>query len=213
MAVKTVELKATPRTGIGSRAAKRLRDTGRVPGVLYGHKQAVVPLDVDRHDLALHLSKGAHVFDLVLDGTSEKVLVKDVQYDHLGDEIIHIDLTRVSLDERVEVTVPVELKGTPKGEQDGGQLMQIIAEVEIECLVLDIPEVIRHNVSEMGLDSVLHVRELTLPPGVKVLRDPEAIVAQVKEVKEEAAAPAAEGTAEPEVIGRKAAEEEGEEEK
>jgi large subunit ribosomal protein L25 len=212
MAVQTVELKATPRTGIGSRAVKRLRDAGQVPGVLYGHKQAVVPFTVDKHDLAAVLNKHAHVVDLMLDSGTEKVLVKDVQYDHLGDEVIHIDLTRVSLDERVEVTIPIELKGTPKGEADGGVLQQIISEIEVECLVLEIPELIRHNVSEMALDAVLHVKDLQVPAGVKILRDPEAIVAQVKEIKEEVAAVEA-GTAEPEVIGRKAGEEEGEEEK
>jgi large subunit ribosomal protein L25 len=213
MAAQTVELKANPRTGIGSRAVKRLREAGQIPGVLYGHKQAVVPLAVDRHALKALLDQHAHVVDLVLDSGTEKVLVKDVQYDHLGDQIIHIDLARVSLDERVEVTVPLELKGTPRGEQDGGALQQIIADIEIECMVLDIPEAIRHNVSDMGLDSVLHVRDLTLPPGIKALRDPDAIVAQVKEIKEEVAPALEAASAEPEVIGRKAAEEGEEEEK
>lgn len=214
MAVQTVELKANPRTGLGSRAVKRLRDAGQVPGVLYGHKQAVVPLAIDKHDLAAALSTHAHVVDLMLESGTEKVLVKDVQYDHMGDEIIHIDLTRVSLDERVEITVPIELKGTPKGEDDGGVLQQIIAEVEIECLVLEIPELLRHNVSDMALDSVLHIKDLVLPPGVKILRDPEAIVAQVREIKEEVVAPVVveAGAGEPEVIGRKPGEEEAEEE-
>jgi large subunit ribosomal protein L25 len=212
MAVQTVELKATPRTGIGSRAVKRLRDAGQVPGVLYGHKQAVVPFTVDKHDLAAVLNRHAHVVDLMLETGTEKVLVKDVQYDHLGDEVIHIDLTRVSLDERVEVTIPIELKGTPKGEADGGVLQQIISEIEVECLVLEIPELIRHNVSDMALDAVLHVKDLQVPAGVKLLRDPEAIVAQVKEIKEEVSAAEA-VTAEPEIIGRKAGEEEGEEAK
>ena len=113
---------------------------------------------------------------------------------------------RVSLDERVEVTVPLELKGTPKGEAEGGVLQQIVAELEIECLVTDIPSVIVHNVSEMKLDVVLHIKELKLPPGVKALQDVDLVVAQVKAIEEEAAAPAAgeEGSAEPEVIGRKA---------
>jgi large subunit ribosomal protein L25 len=136
--------------------------------------------------------------------------VKEVQYDHLGIEVLHVDFARVSADERVEVTVPLELKGTPAGEADGGVLQQIVAELEIECLVTDIPHEIVHNVSEMKLDDVLHIKELKLPPGVKALQDEDLVVAQVKTIEEEVAAPAGEeGAAEPEVIGRKP--EEGEE--
>src|SRR5215213_5312870 len=171
MAKQSIQLKAEPRSALGSRANKRLRDSGFIPGVVYGHKEAVVPVTLPKKELSTHLSHGAHVFDLSLDGRAEKVLVKDVQYDHLGIEVLHIDLARVSADERVEVTVPLELKGTPKGEDEGGVLQQIMAELEIECLVTDIPSVIIHNVSEMKLDDVLHIKELKLPPGVKALQD------------------------------------------
>jgi len=108
------------------------------------------------------------------------------------------------------VTVPLELKGTPKGEEEGAVLQQIVIELEIECLVTDIPDRIVHNVTEMAKDSVLHIKDLKLPPGVKCLQDEDLIVATVKEIEEEVAPEAAaEGTAEPEVIGRK--KEEGEE--
>ena len=209
MAAESIQLTVKPRGELGSRANKRLRDTGHVPGVIYGHKEAVVPVTLAKKELTGHLNRGAHVFDLALDGKSEKVLVKEVQYDHLGIEVIHVDFARVSLDEKVEVTVPLELKGTPKGEADGGVLQQLITDLEVECLVTDIPAAIRHSVAEMGLDSVLHVSDLKLPPGVKALQDADAIVATVRAVAEEEAAPAPEGTAEPEVIGRKP--EEGEE--
>ena len=152
------------------------------------------------------LNHGAHLFDLSLDGKSEKVLVKEVQYDHLGMEVIHVDFARVSLDEKVKVTVPVELKGTPKGEADGGVLQQIISELEVECLVTEIPEAIRHNVNEMALNDVVHIKDLKLPAGVKALQDEDLIVATVKEIVEVAAVAAEEGAAEPEVIGRKPAE-------
>ena len=107
----------------------------------------------------------------VIDHTpkDETVLVKEVQYDHLGLEVMHVDFARVSLDEKVEVTVPLELKGEPKGEADGGVLQQIITDLEIECVVTEIPDKIRHNVSEMGMDSVLHVKDLHVPAGVKVM--------------------------------------------
>jgi large subunit ribosomal protein L25 len=83
---------------------------------------------------------GAHLFDVWPGRQERKVLVKEVQYDHLGMEVIHVDFARVSLDEKVEITVPLELKGTPKGEADGGVLQQIVSELEIECLVTDIPD-------------------------------------------------------------------------
>ena len=207
MAVQSAQVPAKPRSELGSRQNKRLRDAGFVPGVIYGHKEAVVPITLPKKELVGHLNHGAHLFDLALEGKSEKVLVKEVQYDHLGIEVLHVDFARVSLDEKVEVTVTLELKGTPKGEADGGVLQQIISELEIECLVTEIPDIIRHNVSEMAKDDVLHIKDLKLPPGVKVLQDEDLIVATVKEIVEEAPAEVAEATsAEPEVIGRKPAE-------
>src|SRR5438477_12777896 len=156
MATQTAQVTAQPRSELGTRANKRLRGRGLVPGVIYGHKEAVVPVILPKKELVNHLNHGAHLFDLALDGKSEKVLVKEVQYDHLGLEVIHVDFARVSLDERVEVTVPIELKGTPKGEEEGAVLQQIMNEIEIECLVTDIPDMIVHNVTEMAKDSVLH---------------------------------------------------------
>src|SRR5688500_355787 len=210
MATQSASVTAKPRSELGSRANKRLRDSGFIPGVIYGHKEAVVPVTLPKKEVAGFLAKGAHVFDIALDGKSEKVLVKEVQYDHLGQELLHVDFARVSLDEKVEVTVPLELKGEPKGEAEGGVLQQIVAELEVECLVTDIPDRIIHNVSEMNVDDALHIKDLKLPPGVRALQDEDLIVAMVKVIEEEEVAPAAEAeTAEPEVIGRKP--EEGEE--
>lgn len=205
MATQTAQVSARQRSELGSRANKRLRDSGFIPGVIYGHKEAVIPVTLPKKELTGYLNHGAHLFDVALDGKSEKVLVKEVQYDHLGIEVIHVDFARVSLDEKVELTVPLELKGTPKGEAEGAVLQQIVSELEIECLVTDIPDAIRHNVSEMGKDSVLHVKDLQLPQGVRALQDPDLIVATVREIAEEepTAAAAEAGAAEPEVIGRK----------
>jgi large subunit ribosomal protein L25 len=209
MASQSANVTAQPRSELGSRANKRLRDKGFIPGVIYGHKEAVVPVTLPKKEVVGYLDKGAHVFDIALDGKSEKVLVKEVQYDHLGQEVLHVDFARVSLDERVEVTVPLELKGEPKGEAEGGVLQQIVSELELECLVTEIPDAIRHNVADMALGDVLQIKDLKLPPGVKALQDEDLIVATVKEIAEEAPAEVAEGSAEPEVIGRKP--EEGEE--
>src|ERR1700712_2100936 len=137
---QTAQIAAKARSELGSRANKRLRDAGLLPGVIYGHKEAVVPVTLPKKEVVGHLNHGAHLFDLAVDGRSEKVLVKEVQYDHLGIEVLHVDFARVSLDEKAEITVPLELKGTPKGEADGGVLTQMVNEIEIECLVTDIPD-------------------------------------------------------------------------
>jgi large subunit ribosomal protein L25 len=202
---KTAQVTVTPRSELGSRANKRLRDAGFIPGVIYGHKEAVVPVTLPKIDVVNHINRGAHLFDLSVEGKSEKVLVKEVQYDHLGIEVLHVDFARVSLDEKVEITVPLELKGTPKGEADGGVLTQVISELHVECLVTDIPDIIRHNITEMKLNDVLHINQLTLPAGVKVLQDGHLIVATVKEIVEAAGdvPVAATGGVEPEVIGKK----------
>jgi len=202
---ETAQITAKARPELGSRANKRLRDAGLIPGVIYGHKEAVVPVTLPKKEVVNYLDRGTHLFELGLEGKKETVLVKEVQYDHLGLEVLHVDFARVSLDEEVDVTVPLELKGEPKGEKDGGVLQQIVAELELRCRVTDIPNIIRHDVSNMGLDDVVHIKDLKLPPNVKALQDEDLIVAQVREVKEEEVAPVAAeaGAAEPEVIGKK----------
>lgn len=206
MAVHVTKISATNRSELGSRANKRLRDSGKLPGVIYGHRQDVLPVTFNGKELSDLIAKGAHIFEVDVAGKSETALLKETQYDHLGIELMHIDLARVSLDEKVEVQVPLELKGTPKGVADGGVLQQIVVQIEVECRVLDIPEFIRHNVAELGLDSVLHLKDIKLPEGVKALQDAELIIATVREVIEVAETPAA-AEPEPEVIGGKKPEE------
>ena len=207
MASQTITVKAEARNERGSRANKRLRDQGLIPGVIYGHKQDVLPITLPKKETVNHLNHGAHVFSLAIDGKTENALVKEVQYDHLGMEVLHIDFARVDLNERVTVTVPIELRGTPKGAADGGVLTQVMADLEIECVVTDIPEVIKHSVADMELNSALHIKDLKLPAGATATHDGELIVATVKAIVEAAPAEAAEGSAEPEVIGKKKEEE------
>jgi large subunit ribosomal protein L25 len=207
---QTAQLSARLRSELGSRRTKRLRDAGFVPGVIYGHKEAVIPVTLPKRELVHYLDHGTHLFELGLDGKNETVLVKDVQYDHLGLDVLHVDFARVDLNERVEVSVPLVLRGEPKGEKENGVLQQIVSDLEIECLVTQIPSEIRHNVSELGLDDEVRIKDLKFPEGVKPLQDPELIVAAVREIKEEVPAEAVveEGAAEPEIIGRGKEEEE-----
>ncbi len=204
-------VKASKRDAIGTRKVKALRKGGQIPGIVYGHGLETVAITVDRHDVEAALAHGERLLELKLDRKSQNVLIKDVQYDPLGQVILHVDLTRVDLDEAVEVTVPIVLRGTPVGLSEGGVLQQINSEVTIKCAVRLIPEDIRVQVGEMKLDDVLHMRDLALPEGAKLLDEPEAVVATVAQVEEEevAAAPEEAEEAEPEVIGEKKEPEEG----
>lgn len=206
----------TRRTPKGSAGARRLRRQGRLPGVLYGHKQDAVPLDVDREQFEAIFRSGRQTVTLQDGPRSEMALVKEVQHDPLGSDIVHVDFARVALDEKVRVTVPIDFSGQPKGVSDGGVLDQVAKEVNVECLATAIPESIRVNVQHMEIDQSLHFGELTIADGIIVLDDPEGVVAVVHppRVVEEAEAEAEgeEPVAEPEVIGRQAEEGEGEEE-
>ena len=158
--------------------------------------------------------QGTHVVDLRLDGGLEKALIRDLQWDHLGKDLLHIDFERVSADERIEVPVRIELKGIAPGVTGGGILDQPLHTLTVECLAISIPDSIRVNINELQLGGAIHVKDLTLPEGIKVLADPDAIVVHITApaVEPEAVvAPAA--TAEPELIGRPKAEEEAEEKK
>ncbi len=212
----SLTLDAQKREGSGTRAAERLRKQGRIPAVVYGHKEATVSLSVGRDDLLSALRHGARVVDLKTDGSAETALIREVQWDHLGKEVLHVDFARVSKDERIHVEVRIELRGIAPGVTAGGVLDQPLHTVEIECLAVSIPESIRVNVGELQIDGAIHVRDLHLPEGVVALTDADAVVVHVapKQAEPEAAAAApAAGAAEPEVIGRKAGEEEGAEEK
>jgi large subunit ribosomal protein L25 len=216
---ESVTLATQPRQGNGTRKARNLRKQGQVPGIVYGHKEAVVAVTVSAHDLGHAIRHGARLVELQLDGKKEQALIHQVQWDHLGMELVHVDFKRVSADERVVVPVRLELRGHAPGLTAGGVLDQPIHNVQVECLVTSVPESIRVNIGEMQIGSVLHLRDLVLPPGVKLMADPEAVMVQLKapEVEPEAApavpTEAAATAAEPEVITRRVAEEPEEEEK
>jgi large subunit ribosomal protein L25 len=212
---ETVVLVAQPRKPGGTSEARRLRRRGLTPAVMYGHKEATVSLAVSTEELEKAVRHGVHVVDIETGGNVEKALIREIQWDHLGQDLVHIDFARVAADERVVVTVPVEVRGTAPGIAAGGVLDQPLHSLAVECPVIHVPDSIRVNVGTLQLGESIHVRELVLPADVKAMADPDVVVVQViaKLVEPEAvAAPAAE-QAEPEIIGRKPAEEEETEEK
>jgi large subunit ribosomal protein L25 len=208
----SVILVAQERRGHGSRAARRLRKEGKVPAVVYGHGEGTVSVALAVDELARAIRHGARVIDLKQGEKIQKALIRELQWDALGHDILHADFARVSAHERITLDVRVELRGTAPGVTAGGVLVQQIHNLHVECSVVSVPESIRVNVGELQLDQILYVRDVVLPEGVVVKNDPDAIVVQVipKVVEaEEPVAPVAE-QAEPEVIGKKK-EEEGEE--
>jgi large subunit ribosomal protein L25 len=201
-------LKGEPRTVGGRNANERVRRAGMVPGVIYGHGEATEAVSVPLHELTSVLDKQAHVVKLAVGGKEKQYFIKDVQYDHLQKTPIHIDLMRVDPNERIRVRVPIELRGSPIGLTLGGEIIQPITDLEIECKLVEIPETIRVKVDHLNLGMAVHVKELELPADVKAIHHPEEVVISVRlkkiDVAPVAAAPleGAPTTAEPEVIGR-----------
>jgi large subunit ribosomal protein L25 len=217
MSVLVVTLKATPRATSGSRAATKLRKQGQVPGIVYGHKQANVQVAVSAEELDRAIRvQHARVLDLEIGGKAETVLIREVQWDYLGKQMIHVDFERKDRAELVRVTVPVELRNAPKV-TGGGVLDQPLHTLHVECPLGSIPEAIRIDITNLTLGHPIHVKELTLPEGVKVLEAPEAVVVQLKLPGIEAVAPVVpvEPGAGPEVIKKekKVEEEAGDEKK
>ena len=126
--------------GTGSRVSRRLRAQGRIPAIIYGHKQAPQPVSLARDDVWAMIKKSTHLAQLTFGDASETVLVRDVQWDHLGKEIIHLDFARVSADEAIHTTVPLELHGTAPGVGEGGVLTQVIHSIAVTCRANAIPD-------------------------------------------------------------------------
>jgi large subunit ribosomal protein L25 len=158
---ETVALKVEVRQEVGSKHAARLRREGRLPAM---------------HSFAEMLHHGHRLFDVKVGKKSETLLVKDLQYDHLGKDIIHADLVRVSMAEMVKVTVPIELRGTAKGTHEGGIVDEHLDHLEIECKVSDIPEVIAVFTKELGVGDSVHAGDIELPEGTKLVTDTETLV-------------------------------------
>jgi len=222
MATENSILEAQPRTSGNKNDARRVRRGGKVPAVVYGAGKDARPVSVDPRQVSriLHSQTGHNtIFDLTLDGERTKAMIVDWQYEPIKGALLHIDLKRIAMDQRLRVNVPIVLKGEAAGvKQQGGILEQVTREVEIECLPQDIPSSIEADVTELVFGKVLRVSDLPHGEKLKFLSDPNLPVAHITSVKEEVvatpeavAAEAAAAPAEPEVIkkGKQETEEEG----
>ena len=221
---EVVEAQPRPDSSRGKNEARRLRVSGRVPAVVYGAKKDTVAVSVDPKVISRILSsKSGHnsIFDLQVGGEKTKAMIVDWQYEPIKGKLLHIDMKRIAMDVKMRVSVPIHLVGEAVGvKQQGGIMDLVLREVEIECLPADIPEQIDADVTNLEFGMVLRVKDLPHGGKLKFITDEEQAVAHVTAVKEEvaatpdAAADAAAGPAEPEVIkkGQQDAEE-GEAEK
>jgi large subunit ribosomal protein L25 len=212
MKQETPIIQAQSRERIGTRYSRRLRDGGRLPGVIYGHKSDPVSISIDAKETLSILKRGAHVVNVAMEGgQSQTCLVKELQFGYLGDNVIHVDFARVDLNEEVEVSIHLKFVGSPDAaKKPGAVLTHPVTELDVICKVSDIPSEIKVDISKM--EELITVGEIQLPPGVRTDVSPEKIVAQITLVaEEEVAAPEAAEVAatgaEPEVIAEKKVEE------
>jgi large subunit ribosomal protein L25 len=219
----TVSLSANGRDTTGKGAARTLRSKGQVPAVIYGHGREPQPLALNARDLdkmLSHIQAESTVIEVTVGGHTAKTLIREIQRHPIKRQILHVDFQALVAGEKVTVSIPIVLTGTPEGVRlEGGVLDQTLREIEIEVDPSNIPDHVEYDITNMVIGDSVHISDLKVPEGVEVLDDPEtsvAVLAAPRAVIEEVAAVAepvegeAGAVAEPEVIGRGKEEEEGE---
>ena len=179
-----VTLKATPREATGKGSNRKLRASGRVPGVVYGHNEKTRSVSVDAHELEVlfnRISVENTVIKLSIEGEKGEVqaLVREVQSHAYKGSVVHVDFLQLHAGEMVDVEVPVHLVGTPEGVKAGGVIDHQIHELPIRCLPESIPESIEVDVSALELGDSIHVSDLPIPEGIEVDMDADRTVCSV----------------------------------
>ena len=173
---KTLLLKAEAREHTGSKTVRKIRKQGRIPAIMYGHKEKPVAISLDEHNFVEGLHHGHRLIDVQIGKKKEKTIVKELQYDYLGKNIIHADLMRVAVGEKVKVTVPIELKGTAIGTHEGGIIEEHTDHLDIECEATNIPETIVVSVKDVHVGDALHAGEIELPDGIILVSSPDILL-------------------------------------
>ena len=200
-------LNVTIRDKLGSSHSRRLRKTGLVPAVLYGRKEETLHLSIPIDDVSPIIRRGTKLVDMK-GAVADIALVQEVQWDAFGIEVLHLDLTRVSADERVQIPVTIVLRGEAPGTKAGGQTLQLLHSLQLECAVTAIPDRLELNINSLGLNETIKADGVEIPEDVELITAPDAVVVQCMEVIEEDEDESADAIAlEPEVIGRKEGEE------
>jgi len=193
----------------GKRRVRRLRAGGQIPAVLYGHGKESLSLSIPATEFSTAIRRGTRLVELT-GGTTDTALIREVQWDPFGVEVLHADLVRVSADESIETPLSIELRGRAPGTTQGGVVELLAHEVVVECPVTAIPEKLELNINALELGESLTAAELVLPPGAKLVTAADQVLVQCivpfsEEKKDEAEAA---DIIEPELIGRKEEEEE-----
>src|SRR2546421_2249094 len=173
---ETTALAVQPREPEGSRASRRLRRKGKVPGIVYGGGEDPVPFTVDARELRLALAHAGAVLDLSIEGSkATPVVLKELARHPVNGDTLHVDLLRVRLDQAIQATVALELTGveTAPGVREGGVLEHVTREVTVEALPTEIPDVIQHDVGEMQIGDTITLDVVRPPSGVTVSGDAE----------------------------------------
>ncbi len=191
----------------GKRRVKRLRQTGKIPAILYGHGEANIMLSVDTRDVNAVVRRGTHFVELK-GAVTEHALVSEVKWDQIGTEVLHLDLTRVDLTETVDLELPVDIRGQAAGVTGGGIVSQYTHNVRVRGAVNVMPDRLELRVNNLEVGNSLKASDIVLPAGVSLLSSPEEVIVEcaIPILSEEAAT--TDLAAEPEVIGRKEGEEE-----
>ena len=183
------KLEIIPREETGSKTAKALRKEGKIPTNYYYSGQENVNLAIDRKVFRQAIHSGSHIFEIEQEGESQYVMIKEVQYHPVNDEIIHIDLMRVRRDVKMTISVPIILEGTAVGVKEGGILTQNLQTLEISCLPSDVPEHIIVDVTEFELNHVMNVGEIKVPDNIDIVTAEDMDVLAIVPPKEESLEP------------------------
>lgn len=217
--MERLNIKVEAREETGKGAVRRLRREGKIPGIIYGRGREPLPLSVDPLDVSKKVNSNV-IVDLIIEGEEvqeeEVAMIKDYQKDVIKGNLLHVDFLKISMDEKIEVSVPVNIVGTAIGVKEGGVMQQLMREVDIEALPDDIPDEIDLDISELDVGDSLQVDDLDVKESVEILNSPEDVIITIvtpsEEIEEEIEEELEEEFVEPEVIGEETEEEEVEEE-
>lgn len=189
--METPVITGKKRDRVGTRYSRRLRAAGQMPAVVYGHKEDPVAISVDENEMLRHLHHGSRLFTVEIDGDEQTCLVKDLQFDHLGTDVIHVDLSRVDLTEEVEVAVSIHFTGEAVGLKTAGSIFRTVNDsISIRCLVSSIPSEVAVDVSGLDVGDFLAAGSVELPEGVQLATEPDLVICRISTVAVEEEAPA-----------------------
>ena len=179
-------LKAKKRSTLGKRSTKAIRREGNIPAVIYSKGNEAVPLELNPKDIKAAFATDAGrntLLDIAIEGDDNKEhklsILRDMQMDYLTNTALHLDFLELDMNEKIEVKVPIVFTGRAQGVKEGGILEELIREISVECVPADIPDIIEHDVTELGLEDGVQIKDLVLPDGVESIGNPDDTVAMV----------------------------------